>query len=104
MKQTSIVNLTPHPINIGERNIPPCGKVARVAVVHDDAGTHDGVALVRGTYGEVTGLPTPQAGALYIVSSLVRCALPHRTDLASPTKLVRDEQGRIVGCAALEVN
>lgn len=101
---TPTVNLTPHPITIGGLIIPPSGTVARVSVAHDDAGTHEGIPLVRGTYGEVSGLPAPQAGVLCIVSALVRCALPHRTDLASPAKLVRDEQGRITGCEALEVN
>jgi hypothetical protein len=43
-------------------------------------------------------------GILYIVPGYVRTALPNRTDLASPTKLIRDGAGKIVGCGALEIN
>ena len=99
-----IINTTPHQINLPGLTIPPSGTVARVSVQLADAGTHDGVALVRGNYGEVTGLPPQEDGVLYVVSALVRAALPHRSDLASPAKLVRDEKGNITGCEALEVS
>jgi len=41
---------------------------------------------------------------LYVVSALVRAALPARKDLASPAKLTRDGKGNITGCEALEVS
>lgn len=100
----SIINTTPHPINLPGLTIPPSGDLVRVNVTLADAGTHDGVSLVRGTYGEVTGLPPQQDGVLYVVSALVRAALPDRKDLASPAKLTRDEKGNITGCQALEVS
>ena len=100
-----IINTTPHPINLPLGiTIPPSGDLVRVSVQLNDAGNHDGIPLVRGTYGEVTGLPPQQDGVLYIVSALVRAALPLRTDLASPAKLVRDGDGNITGCEALEVS
>ena len=99
-----IINTTPHSINLPGLVIPPSGAVVRVAVTLAEAGTYDGVALVRGTYGEVTGLPPQQDGVVYVVSALVRAALPHRKDLSSPAKLTRDEKGNITGCEALEIN
>ena len=60
--------------------------------------------MVRTCYGAVVGLPEEQDGVLYIVSGLVRAALPDRKDLASPAKLVRNDKGEIVGCEALEIN
>ena len=98
------INLTPHEVNIGDLDIPSSGSVARVAVEHHDAGHHAGVPLLVGTYGEVSNLPEPNEGVLYIVSAAVRTALPGRRDLASPAHLVRDDEGRIVGCLALEIN
>ncbi len=64
----------------------------------------DGVGLYRTEYGEVTGLPDPQEGVLYIVPAMVRNALPERTDLASPGALIRNEQGQPIGCDGLDVN
>jgi len=37
----------------------------------------------------------------YIVSQLVKSALPDRDDLLVPAEVVRDETGRIVGCRSL---
>jgi hypothetical protein len=62
------------------------------------------VPLLRGTYGDVTGLPEPAPDTIYIVSAMVRMALPDRKDLASPAGLVRDASGNITGCEALEIN
>jgi hypothetical protein len=99
-----ITNLTPHSINLPGMTIPASGQVARVSVSLAEAGEIDGVALVRGSYGQVTDLPDAVPGTVYVVSALVRAACPERRDLASPAKLVRDDAGRITGCEALEVN
>ena len=98
------VNLTPHEVNVGELDLPTSGLVARVDVAHREVGHHAGVPLLVGSYGEVSNLPEPEDGVLYIVSAAVRTALPERNDLASPAHLVRDEEGRIIGCLAFEVN
>lgn len=102
------INLTPHEIRIGDRVIPPSGKVARCEEITTPAGTFDGVELINRKYGQVHGLPEPGAkkfdGTFYIVSAMVRMALPDRIDLASPGDLVRDETGKIVGCKNLVVN
>jgi hypothetical protein len=98
-----IINLTPHPINLPSITIHSTG-LARVSVTLSEAGAADGIPLVCGSYGAVTGLPEPVEGTVYIVSAMVRLALPYRKDLGSPAKLVRDAQGNIVGCEALEVN
>jgi len=61
-------------------------------------GTFGGVPLTRTTYGEVV------EGTLYVVSGLVRAAVPERTDVASPGELVRDALGVVTGCRGLVVN
>jgi hypothetical protein len=107
---TKLINLTPHAINLCSTlpatTIPSSG-VARVSVTHSEFGkaSFEGgsVPLVCGNYGEVTGLPDPAPDTLYIVSAMVRAALPARMDLASPARLVRDDAGTVIGCEALEM-
>ena len=99
-----LVNLTPHPINLAGQIIPLSGQLARCSEIISEAGQFDGVSLINLAYGPVAGLPDPQPGTLYIVSALVRLALPGRSDLASPGTLVRDEAGKVVGCQNLVVN
>lgn len=102
------INLTPHAVVIihGEVRvqIPASGQIARISASSAPAGTHEGIPLVTTTYGNPVGLPDAQEGVLLIVSALVRSSLPGRTDLASPSDLVRDASGNIIGCRCLEVN
>lgn len=103
-----ILNLTPHNINIlnnsgAAQTIASTG-VARVSGVTTEVGTHEGIRLVRTSYGPVTGLPEQKDGVILIVSAMVRNASPGRSDLTSPADLVRDAAGNIIGCKALEIN
>lgn len=105
-----LVNLTLHVVNVlndaGEPiiSVAPSGQVARCAVESVKVGEAEGVALFTAKYGEVQGLPEPVEGTIYIVSLMVRQALPARTDLASPGELIRDAAGQPIGCKGLNVN
>lgn len=99
-----IINLTPHAIHLPDRTIEPSGQLARCSEVSSPVWTFDGIDLITRSYGAVSGLPDPQPQTLYIVSMLVRQALPERSDIASPGDLVRDESGAIVGAKNLVVN
>lgn len=106
---TTFVNLTPHVVHIQPEGKPgfsvaPHGILARCTERTVKVGDADGVPLVIKEYGEVTDLPEPQEGVLYIVSMLVRLARPERNDIASPGDLIRDTDGKIVGCKNLTVN
>jgi hypothetical protein len=95
------VNLTPHEINpIGGDSIAPSGDVARVSTRN--------IEVLPGFFaqetGEVQGLPGAQEGVLFIVSAMVRLAVPERGDVVSPGELVRNEQGQPVGCRGFFVN
>jgi hypothetical protein len=106
---SELVNLTPHPVTLvvdgAEVTVPASGRVARVATTEVEIGevVVDGlrVPLVAQAYGDVENLPDPAPGVLYVVSALVAQAVPGRTDLVSPARLVRDDQGRVVGAGAL---
>ena len=101
----SIINLTPHTINIilpdGKVDIPASGTVARVSSHVEEVGVIDGIPVVRTVYGFVEDLPDPQDGVIYVVSGLVAGRCPDRQDVYVPGQQVRDEEGRIVGCASL---
>lgn len=102
-----LVNLTPHTVKLvndfGVLELDSAG-VARVSSTQEEIGLIIGVPLVRATFGEVTGLPESVEGTMYIVSALVRAALPGRADLASPGDLVRDEKGNVIGAKSLIAN
>lgn len=99
------VNLTPHAVNIvvngNEMVIEPTGVCPRVYTIEEPDGSIDGIQVFRLTYGSVEGLPEPVEGTNLIVSKMVRDACPNRTDLFYPTRLLRDDAGRIVGCGGL---
>lgn len=100
----TIINLTPHDLNIhvdGVVTIPASGEVARVSTSVETVGDADGIPLFKTTFGEVEGLPAPREGVLLVVSAIIRAACPDRSDLWSPGKLVRDDAGRVVGCGGL---
>jgi len=99
-----IKNLTPHTVSISNTVFPASGIITRVSQTNTIVSSFDGIDLVRASYGDVIDLPDEVKGTLLIVSSMVRTALPNRTDLASPGDLIRDEAGNIIGCKNLIVN
>ena len=64
----------------------------------------EGVPMMVSEHAGVSNLPEPKRGVIYIVPSHVREALPERGDLASPSKLIRNSIGHVIGCGALQVN
>ena len=103
----TLVNLTPHAISfIAEdgsvvRTIDPSGTLARVSTHTVTIGEVDGLPVTATEFGEVEGLPEPQEGTAYIVSSLVAQRVTDRVDVFIPNESVRDDNGRIIGCRSL---
>ncbi len=91
------LNYTPHRIVLNNGDSYPSVGVARVSSTHTEPNEH-GIATVR--FGEVENLPAPAEGVYYIVSALVRAALPEREDLVAPATghpdTVRNDRGHIV--------
>ena len=104
-----IVNLTPHELRLTDEHghlvatVPPSGTVARVRTSAVRVGEFEGVPLFRTEYGAVEGLPEPVPGTIYVVSAMVRShpQVSGRGDVFSPGKLLRDEQGRVIGAIGL---
>lgn len=101
-----IVNATPHAVNLVDddgnvlRTFLPKISV-RVASRCEVVGTIDGIPIDSTTFGEVEGLPEYQDDVYYIVSRLVKQALPDRVDLLCPGQQQRDSAGRVIGCKSL---
>lgn len=94
------VNCTPHAIKLNDgRVFEPTGSIARVSQNISDFD-ENGIAVQ--SFGEVTGLPEPKVGVVYIVSAMVlgRAQAEGREDVVAPATghkdCVRDEAGRIV--------
>ncbi len=108
---TTLVNCTPHAINIKTENgtvsVPASGNVARVeTTVVPVSELDNGVQIVKTVFNtdKVTGLPEPKEGTFYIVSLITLQALEGiRNDLFAPGNLIRDKEGNIVGCDGLTV-
>jgi hypothetical protein len=99
-----IVNLTPHAIHLPDRTIEPSGAVARCQEETIQLCSIDGIEFISRRYSDVYDLPDLQPNIIYIVSLLVRQALPDRMDLASPGDLIRDADGKIIGAKNLVIN
>lgn len=104
----NIINMTPHPVNIlDDANnqimvIPASGNLIRLKASTVDAGwTVDDIRVTKTVFGNPEGLPEYEFGTFYIVSQLVKSALPSREDLLVPAEVQRDTNGNIIGCLSL---
>lgn len=102
-------NYTPHQVLTfvapdGTSTPLPQRGVARCREVHEPDGFFDEAGALPRTvirYTDVTGLPDPEPGVVYVVSQVTVAALPDRADLTFPAGLQRDEHGTITGFTLL---
>lgn len=111
-----LVNLCKHDVDVVDVaglplvKLPPSGKVASIATQQQEKGhlQPEGEMVLIPAFtirrGEVEGLPPPEEGVVYVTGALVREAVPHRKDVASPGDQLRDEKGRPIGCKGLIFN
>ena len=112
MTASIYVNLTPHALNVkaldGSTLVLPPAEGGPARVIYDRlppeqtviAG-HEIAISVAGSPREIIGLPEPEEDVVLIVAKAVADAAPHRGDLMSPGKLIRDADGAVVGCDGL---
>jgi len=103
------VNLTPHVLSVkladgGFLAIPPDGRIARVSVTRAPIDNVGGVCIYQTRFGDVIGLPEPEPNTKLIVSALVKIhpSLQGRGDVFSPGSLIRDPEGKPIGCDGLD--
>lgn len=100
-----LVNLTPHTISLPNgTTIEPTGYVARANLHYNQIMEWEGVTFFSTEMKAISNVPAPEKDTYFIVPVIVRVNMPDRTDLLSPTRLIRNNKGEIVGCAAFEVN
>lgn len=122
-----LVNLTPHPVTIlspecaeynartrsyqlkGEPQVLfqlPADKalpLPRVSTEEVELSEVQGVPTISVQYGEIENLPEQEEGTFFVVSALAANAARERgrKDVLVPARMVREADGRIVGCLAL---
>ena len=109
LENVKIVNMTPHTVNmVSEDGTKIADFVSegeiRLTQESKQIGTINGVPLTQTFFGDVQGLPEEKEGTFYIVSRLVLTACPNRKDLLVPNDIVRDSQGRVIGCKSFANN
>lgn len=98
-KNMKFKNLCPHAVVLNDGRTFASEGLARVSATFTDVNA-DGICEQK--FGEITGLPKPEKGVVFIVSVLVLSAAEQqgRTDCVAPASghpgCIRDEQGRIV--------
>ena len=105
-----VVNLMKHNcvVNTGRQkyDFEPSGLVATVETEHAPIGTvtGHGIEIVDRRFGKVDGLPDPEPGVIYLVSSMVLEAVPHRRDVFAPDSgptATRNYKGHVIEVARL---
>lgn len=104
----TIVNLTPFPIAVwawgGLRTIESTG-IARAVEIVEPAESIGCIPTSIVRYSGTEGLPDPVEGTYYLVSTITAQAASAggRTvdDLLVPGTPMRDQSGRVIGCASL---
>ena len=104
----NIVNLTAHEVKIvnieGEIiTIPPSGKVAKVDVEYQKINEVNKIPVYKIIYKNIEGLPEPKENTYYIVSAIVKNAIPEREDVVSLFQVHRVD-GKPLLAKGLRVN
>jgi len=112
--ENKIINATPHAIYEVNSGIEfrASGLIVRVSssseldteiTVGNKILGNKKLSIYKTVYGEVEGLPVQQPNIFYIVSGLV-LSTSNRTDLLAPGELLRDADGRAIGCKGFRTN
>tara|TARA_Y100000310_G_scaffold329337_1_gene398974 strand:+ start:351 stop:710 length:360 start_codon:yes stop_codon:yes gene_type:complete len=102
--RTGLINLTPHDLEIhtpsGVLLVVRSGFVARF----DDEIVKEeeilGIPMTSVRAGEIVGIGKAWPGKVLITSRSIAAHL-RRPDVVSPGPLIRDEEGRVIGCRGL---
>lgn len=115
----TIINLTPHTVRLEKENgefieFIPSGIVARISTEYGKLSNFpslnknleknlkgSGINFIYTEFSDPINLPEESMDKIYIVSAILKNALPDRNDLVVPADLIRDEKGNVIGCRAL---
>lgn len=112
-RNVRLINLTSHPLDIGNGwdfarlESEGLARVESVMKMRErvliDDGRHGPLAIpvLEIEEGDVTGLPDPCDGILYVVSGIVAARVVGRDDVVSPGRVDRDGDGKVTRAKAL---
>ena len=109
MKTQKIINKTPHAVYLLKedksilRMFPKSNGMIRVKENVKQLEPIDGIPVCSTSWGKTNEVPDYVEGTFYIVSQLVKNALPKRKDFLTPKGAVRDDKGNLLGCLRLDV-
>jgi len=102
------VNLAPHEIVVFDSKdreilrLPKCTNAPRLTESVEEDVIVKGVPVVsKRLEGDLTELPPPRKGTLFVVSLSVAKAFGERSDLVVPDRLVLSSNSDIIGCRRL---
>jgi hypothetical protein len=104
-----IINKTPHAVYLLNedgtvlRVFPKSNGMIRVKENIKDLDDIDGIPISSTRWGKTKDVPDYVEGIFYIVSQLVKNAMPKRKDFLTPKGAVRDEKGTVIGCTRLDI-
>ncbi len=97
-----LINLTPHRVTFSTGlTLEAASLPARLVQEYIQIDTLNDIPIYQTLYHDIVNLPPQEEDVYYIVSGLIRSALPHRKDLLSPAQLIRDTEGNVIGCNGL---
>jgi len=108
--KTDIVNLTPHPIDLHmDGDVITLGPVKSPPRLPERSETNESLLITGRSLplrtiryaDDPIDLPPAKPHRLLIVARVIAEQCSDRADLVVPTDLVRDGDGRVIGCRAL---
>jgi len=108
-KRKRFVNLTYHDIVLitqdGETvTIPPSGKIARVKFEPEVIDVVDGIPVVHIKYHDPVGLPEPEDGVYYLVSSTIKNAVGEKRPDVVATYSIERVNGKPAYAKGVRIN
>ena len=104
-----IINKTPHAVYILNedgtvlRVFPKSNGMIRVKENVTNMPNIDGIPICSTRWSKTVDVPKYVEGIYYIVSQLVKNAMPKRKDFLTPKGAVRDDKGNVIGCTHLDI-
>ena len=105
-----IINKTPHQVYILNKEdhsvlkvFPKSNGMIRVKENITNLKSINGIPITSTSWSKTIDVPEYQQGVYYIVSQLVKNAMPHRKDFLVPKGAIRDDKGTVIGCTALDI-
>lgn len=105
-----IINKTPHQVYILDKEdhsivkvFPKSKGMIRVKEIVKNLEDIEGISITSTSWSKTIDVPDYKQGIYYIVSQLVKNAMPNRKDFLVPKGAVRDSEGNVIGCTTLDI-